>query len=381
MRLGRDFERAVMTGGTVLALITTMALVLTLILLATQTLTPPRIEAATTQGPSVKVSTCSPFENGACAHTPLPTAHGVPYSHSWYISSPSSMPRLAREDALWLNKESALVKCVGDFLTVLDFAHPTTKNSDKALPLDHYAMTLFGRNNTSTYRQIEEFAEQYIDTWHATASSCPRLRLALGTSNYAECAGAVGTCNLNTAGQYWDVVVHDVMQYVSAKGYSGQITGVWVADDLEGSWDPWSVTSQFLSGVRDQEHTYSAHANLVDYGDANAGACSESSGSCAQPWSKDNIYSAAWGMGWNVPVPETYTNGTTRKWVNLALSYKAIRFAGIMTECAGPDPLPTGTCDAGGGNYQWSPTLGYTTLASVHPGAPIPYATNMQWPK
>jgi hypothetical protein len=376
-----------MKGGLGLAFLTTGALVVTLALLARQAGASPQIYAVAalqgtgtpgvTGGPSAKVSACSSGGSGPCLSAPLPTAQGVPYSHSWYINSPTILARLGRSDAQWLNTQSARVHCAGDFLTVLDFGHPTTKGSSTNSALDQYAMTLWG--HLTTYRQIEQLAERYLDAWHATATSCPRVRLALGTSNYAECFHAVGSCSIYTAGQQWDVVVHDVQQYVSAKGLSGQITGVWVADDLEGSWDPWPQTVQFLAGVRDQEHTYPTHVNLVDYGDANAGACTELGGSCTQPWSQENVYAAAWGMGWNVPVPETYSSGTTRKWGHLAQTHRTLRFAGIMTECAGADPLPTGLCDVGG-SAQWSPTMGYTHLQAVDPAHPIPYATNIQMP-
>lgn len=314
-------------------------------------------------------------------------SRSIPYSHSWYIDNPDDMAWLGQQDARWLSQESAGNNCAGDFLTVLDFGRPSRKYSTSSSPLDDYAMSLFGHHSAwSTYRAVERLAERYLDAWAATASSCPRLHLVLGTSNYAECLDAVGTCDVSTAGRLWDTVAHDVMSYVSGKGYAGQVTGIWVGDDLEGSWDPWPTTLKFLEGARDQERTYSAHAHLVDYGDANAGACSEVTGDCAQPWTRANVYAAAWGLGWDVPLPETYSSGTARRWEDVTRAQGAMGFVGVMTECSGADPLPAGRCwvqtgsGATDGGCQWSPTVGYSHLQAAGARATIAYATNMQWP-
>ena len=195
---------------------------------------------------------------------PQPQITPVAYSHSWYIddalNTPAAMSALGTSDAQWLNTETAQFTnpsdCPADFLTVLDFGHPTRKFTGHASPLDDYAMTLFGKQDSwRTYRQVEQLAKSYVDGWAATVSSCPQLHLALGTSNYNECGKAAGRCDAYTAGQYWDIVTHDVMDYVVSKGYS-KVTAVWLGDDLEGSWDPWPTTQSFLSGVRDQEQKY-----------------------------------------------------------------------------------------------------------------------------
>src|SRR5262249_11057203 len=150
---------------------------------------------------------------------------------------------------------------------------------------------------------------------------------------------------------YWDVAAHDVMDYVAAKGYGSRITAVWVADDLETSWDPWPTTQQFLQGVRDQEHTYTAHAQLINYGDANVGACTVAAG-CRFRWPGATGYDAAGGIGWPLPLPETYNADTTSLWEDVASTpgtHGPMAFAGVMTECGGADPLPVGECRPQGG--------------------------------
>jgi hypothetical protein len=290
-----------------------------------------------------------------------------------------------------LSQQTAGGSCAGGFLTVLDFGHPTRKYAGNDSPLDDYAMTLFGYRDTwRTFREVEQLAERYLDAWFAAVSPCPRLHLALGTNNYDECWYATGACDITTASRYWDVVVHDVMDYATAKGYDQQVTGIWAGDDLETSWDSWATTARFLNGVVAQEQTYDTHARLVDYGDAKVGVCSVVTGSCRVPWTADNVYAAAWGIGWDAPLPEVYSPDTAQRWESVAQTYPAMEFMGVMTECAGADPLPLDGCQAdrgadpspsaGLGACEWAPSLAYNYAQSNDPRRPLAYATNIQWP-
>jgi len=351
----------------------------------------PRV-TPTASTPAIGCSSPSPAAGILCP----PTA--VPYSHSWYVTDSADMAALGSADAQWLSQQTANSTCSGDYLTVLDFGHPTRKYSRAgASPLDDYAMTLFGyRESWRTFHEIEQLAERYLDAWVSAASACPRLHLVLGTSNFAECQQAVGMCTLSTAGQYWDIVVHDLMDYVAAKGYSEQVTDVWVGDDLETSWDPWPTTERFLDGVAAQEGTYATHARMVDYGDANVGVCSVVTRSCRAPWTAANVYAAAWGMGWAVPLPEIYSSDTAQRWASIAQTYPTMAFIGVMTECGGADPLPVAGCQrgqsgdlsaasgagpsTGAGTCEWSPAMAFNTVQSNDPRHPLAYATNIQWP-
>jgi hypothetical protein len=306
------------------------------------------------------------------------------------------MAPLGALDGKWLSQQTTGSACAGDFLTVLDFGHPTRKfNRGHASPLDDYAMTLFGyRDDWRTYREIEQLAETYLDAWIAAVSpSCPpgpRLHLVLGTSNFAECQQSVGPCDVATAGQYWDVVVHDVMDYVAGKGYDRQVTAVWVGDDVETSWDPWPTTARFLNAVAQQESTYSAHARMVNYGDANTGVCSVVTGGCRAPWTAENVYDASWGLPWASPLPEVYSSDTAQRWDAIAQAYPAMQFLGIMTECAGMDPLPADGCQPDHGadpssgpqssTCEWAPATAYQYMQANDPLRPLTYATNIQWP-
>lgn len=380
--LKRYGQRRIMTGALlVLSFVTTVALLTSLAVLSTQGSYAGANGDVT--GSGALISACLNAGSSTCSSSE--TTQTALYSHSWYIDDPTEMATLGAGDAKWLNQESPLNHCKGDFLTVLDFSHPTMLTNKNASPLDNYAMSIFSKpQDWQTFRQVEKLAEVYIENWVANATACPHLRLALGTNNYTECMDAVVSgCDLTEAGKAWDMVGHDVAQWVQDQGYQYQITAVWLADDLEGSWDPWPTTLKFLEGVRVQEHTYSKHINLVDFGDANAGACSEVTGRCDQGWTEQNVLQAAWQVGWDLPLPETYSHGQTGRWISLAHDLGQIHFTGIMTECSGPDPLPRGLCwvrfGKGTGECQWGPTMGVQGLQPADPSHQITYATNIQW--
>lgn len=302
------------------------------------------------------------------------------YGHSWYVNNPGALTTWA----YWSGSvESTFCgqNGSGTFLDVLDFGRPGAKYAT-GVPLDRYAVTTFGGGNSAnwhTYREVEVMAEDYADTWFNDTSSCPRLVLALGTNNSYECQGGVGDCSVYTAGQQWDVVVHDVANYLAARGESWQIS-VWGASDLETEWDPWTTTVAFLNGYTNKEGSYSSHPLFIDYGDANYGVCSDVTGSCSAPWSQQNVYDAAWGIGWNVPIPETYTQWLEQRWLNVnnssSVNYYAnhMQYYGLMAECteadtpleqAGAGPLPSGNCyQQGNLQCEWSPNVGFNALAS-----------------
>ena len=104
------------------------------------------------------------------------------------------MTEIGQRDAKWLNQqtESGVAACQTEYLTVLDFGHPTRKFTTGS-PLNDYAMSMFGKLDAwRTYSEVEQLAKTYVDSWMANVSSCPRLVLVMGTSNFAECSKAVG---------------------------------------------------------------------------------------------------------------------------------------------------------------------------------------------
>jgi hypothetical protein len=319
-----------------------------------------------------------------------------PYGHSWYIQDVGNvtctinnvqvtvpaMRCLAYNDAQQVNYACANNTNGTDFLTVLDIGRPGLTNSGYSL----FSKYLGWR----TYGQVETYAEQYADAWFTYTTSCPRLHLVIGTANDYECYSPVNGCNTYTAGQQFDVTAHVVQSHLDGLGESWQET-VWLGDDVEAEWDESSTTSSFLNGIYAQEKTYpSPHAYLIDYGDANI----DQPDLAGHHWTYQNIYDAAWGIGYDEPLPQIYWNnqsppwGNITQWVNM---YNAppsvvnryagqVVFEGNMAECPQADTLPTGNCwSSGNGRWEYSPESGYLALASDVNQWSMPYTTNIQY--
>jgi hypothetical protein len=315
-----------------------------------------------------------------------------PYGHSWYIKNVGNvtctingvqaknvpaMRCLAYNDAQQVNSECANNTNGTDFMTVLDFGRPGLTSSGYSLFSSYFGWR--------TYGQVETYAEQYADAWFNYTTSCPRLHLVIGTANDYECYSTVNGCNTYTAGQQFDVTAHVIQSHLNGEGYSWQET-VWLGDDVEAEWDEWSTTSSFLNGVYAQEKTYSSpHAYLIDYGDANI----DWPDFAGHYWTYQDIYDAAWGIGYDEPLPQIYGNtsgpGNITQWVNMYTSGSVNRYAGQvvfegnMAECPQADPLPTGNCWSSFGRWEYSPEAGYLLLANDVNQQNMPYTTNIQY--
>jgi hypothetical protein len=306
-----------------------------------------------------------------------------PYAHSWYITNIGSgaMTALADKDYPWVNHACANNTNPTDFMTILDFGRPGEHNGSYGL---YSAFINNGNGGWMPYSQVEQLAEQYATEWFGLTTSCPRLHLVIGTGNDYECQGSDSGCNIYTAGQQFDAMVHNVQSYINAQGWGWQET-VWGGDDLEAEWDQWSMTSSFINGVYAQDKTYSSHAYLIDYGDANI----EYADIQGNYWTYQNVYDASWGVGYDYPLPEIYGNtqgpGDITQWVNMYNSGSVNRYAGQLVfegniaECSEADTLPTGNCWTGNYRCEYSPESGYNLLAQDVSQSAMPYTTNIQW--
>jgi hypothetical protein len=328
----------------------------------------------------------------ACPVTASCTTPGFTYGHSWYVQNLAAIGTLAQSDAAFANSICAQHTGNTDFLTVLDFGRPGKHNLA-------YSMFTNRLGGWVPLSQVEGAAEVYATQWYAATTSCPRLHLVIGTANDYQCYNSDSDCSVYTAGQKWAQTVYDVQVYLSNSNYAWQETA-WAGDDIEGEWDPfacsgcWPQTRDFLNGFTNQNANYSPHALLLDYGDATYAHCSDLTGDCSHKWSPQNIYDASWGIGWDVPLPETYGAAQTDKWNCVYHSTcggcppgmscadtGGMLFWGVMTECSQGDPLPTGNCLQHGNNNQceWSAYKGYNTLAADVNQPNIAYATNIRY--
>ncbi|HEY7343544.1 MAG TPA: hypothetical protein VH591_21930 [Ktedonobacterales bacterium] len=303
-----------------------------------------------------------------------------PYGHSWYIQSYGSgaVQALADTDASWVNYACSETSTGMDFMTVLDFGRPGKHNG---------SYSVFGLDgNWHAYSAVQLQAQYYITEWYNNTTGCPRLHLVIGTANDYECAGSDADCNISTAGQQFDALVHNLQTFVNGLNWNWQIT-VWVGDDLEAEWDQWSMTSNFINGIYAQESNYSWHPFLMDFGDANI----EYADFQGNHWTYQNVYDASWGIGFDWPLPEIYWHtsgpGNITQWVNMYNSGSVNRYAGQVifegniAECTEADTLPTGNCWTGNNRCEYSPENGYNLLATDVGQPNMKYTTNIQWPE
>ena len=317
------------------------------------------------------------------------------YGHSWYVTSPNNaaMDTLAKDDATWASNN-----CQSNgqaFMTILDFGQPTVSNGS-------YSTYDLGGNFDSD-SQITSLAEEYSRVWFNDSSSCPTLRLVIGTSNNNECPGGSSNCSVTTAGSQWFSVVQNVNSYLSANGWSWQLS-VLGGDDIEGGWDQyacpcaansWQQTQYFLNGWTNAEVNSSFKPNFADYGDAAyysetsqehvGGFCAPSNGVDPCEWSPSDFYQAAWNIGWDIPVPQIYYHTQAQDWnnvTNAGSSSGAIQYYGAVSECSGSDVLPEPSCYVQNNNdYENGPDQALSDLMSTT-GAAFAQSneTNIQWP-
>ncbi len=286
------------------------------------------------------------------------------YAHSWYITDPSNsgMQNLADRDASWTQGN-----CSGslDSMVVLAFGQPGTWNGVYGV-FDHAPGSPFISD-----AQVTQAAEQYMTRWYNDTNACPRLHVVIGLNNYHECV--YSPCSIYTAGQKWAGMLNTLASWLNSQNYAWQITA-WAGDDMETGWDSASATRQFVDGFNNQDN---CSCLFVDFGDA-----WQHSG-----WTDTDVYYVAWGATYDVPLPEIYDTGgaATNRWTQVRVEYYMF-FYGVMTECSGSDPLPTGSCWVSlNGDYENAPNQAWwqlwNTLNANGVGqSTLNYSTNVKWP-
>jgi len=326
------------------------------------------------------------------------------YYHSWYVvPNPHAVPMASFVDGLATSDANlANANCLSKYefnLTILDFGSVAYDSS-----AGQYGVvdSQWPQGTILPDSTVAGLVEDYAKTWYNVSSNCPVLYLGIGTSNAGECdTGCGGGTNLSlvsAAGQSWDLIVHSVNQWIAGQGFSWQVI-VEGADDIEGSWDDPSITDAFLSGYTSQEATYSTHSWLIDYGIADYYI-----GDYQGPqWAPGDVYYAAWGEGWDIPVPEPYWNlgnwgnvnnycGASPKPPGYNCTSGPMQYYGSMTECTGSDPLPKGynastpincAVHSTGSSYscQYAPDQGiYEIGTQGQVDAAFAWETNIQFP-
>jgi hypothetical protein len=256
-----------------------------------------------------------------------PITHSRPnvYSRSWYIRNPDVIHNYQAMYNLGASDGAAENTC-NSYLAHLDFGQmsygvPTNDGNHTS----QYGTYYFDFSHLPSVpflgdSQITAAVEQYAAGWFHATGTCPSLRIAIGTSNNNECPYG-NPCSTYWAGYNWGIMVNNVNSWLSAQHISPQIDAAG-ADDIETTWDSPSQTFPFLQGFYNASGSHNTF--LYDYGDAFVNSV----------WSDADVYNAAWGYYFDVPLPEIYTYYGAQAWATLYHHHTNMVFYGTLGECA-----------------------------------------------
>lgn len=250
----------------------------------------------------------------------VPPTHSKPgvYSRSWYIHDPDVGNNYQKLYQLGAS-DGALENTCNSYLAILNFGQVGYANQYGTYYFNKAAGYPFISDN-----QIAAAVEQYATGWFYATGTCPSLRIAIGTNNSNECPHG-SPCSTYYAGYAWGNMVNTVNSWLSARGFSPQIDAAGADDietDLAHGWDTPGKTFPFLQGFYNASGAHNTF--LYDFGIATVNSV----------WTDAEVYAAAWGDYFDVPLPEIYTSQNTLDWATLYHHHTNMVFYGTLTECA-----------------------------------------------
>ncbi len=187
--------------------------------------------------------------------------------------------------------------------------------------------------------------------------------MAIGVSNSYECTAANQKQSyycLNNEGTGLGLAVSNAENALHS--YAGQssanadiLNQVNIAggDDIESgpSFDTYNVTQDFMGGFAGENNLTGGGYYLWDYGGVGSLCGSNCSTGNTTTWDYGEFYMAAWGYGWDMPLPENYNSNDTYEGAEWGAIYKntvnttvckdctfngtfagPIQFSGVMTD-------------------------------------------------
>jgi hypothetical protein len=249
------------------------------------------------------------------------------YGHSWYVTDPSAtaMYNLGK----LVDGPFDYQRCANS-LVVLNFGQPDFVNSSYGTRTHAYGSPF------SPNTDIIVAAQNYARGWYEATSTCPTLKLVVGTNNYNQIPSGGGTPS--GAGSNWAYVVASVQNYLVARGYSWQISA-WAGSDMEQPggvqvWDCADKTRQFVAGY----NANSVALKFLNFG--SAWVPNPADGSC---WNASDVYYVSWQAPKNYPLPQAYFGSAVDSWVTIRRSYQ-MTFEGIVATCNQSDPISGAFC-------------------------------------
>jgi hypothetical protein len=283
------------------------------------------------------------------------------YSHSWYVTkNDGNAIRLRGElDGKWDTDHSSCddnVNDNSDKVVVLDFGRPIRVATDG--PYYGYAQTMFGGAGNVRLDTVVWLVEQYAAGWYAASSGCPKLTLALGTSNSYLCSGGVQPCDPHEFGMAFSDAVREIQNWLTAQGYGWQITPIGASDMETYGGNGWACagpTRAFVDGFGGR-----GAWQLWNFGEA------ITSPNC---WSIQDVHYVSWGHPVAYPLPEIYNSNFVCHWTDANCSdgfsvektVGPVVFRGAMTECQNADPIPYSNCTVEG-RTEYGPSQAWDKL-------------------
>jgi hypothetical protein len=258
---------------------------------------------------------------------------GIPtYTHSWYINDPigATMYNLGQNDGQRDN-----MTCT-NAIVMLDFGQ--IDNNGGTSYSGYGTRDFAGGNPFISNSDIEIAAENYASGWYAYTSSCPRLKLVIGSNNYAYCPSG-GTCNPSTGGAQWGSLISNIQGWLDSTNRSWKITA-WAGSDMEQpsgtqAWECALRTRQFVDGFKNNNP---ASARFINYG--TAWVPYPQDGSC---WNAFDVFYVSYVPVPNWPLPEIYFPSATDSWINIRMQYY-MQFLGVLATCTQPDLITGDSC-------------------------------------
>ncbi len=199
-----------------------------------------------------------------------------------------------------------------DAVVILDFGKASFRDGS-------YGAVLFGAGFRTTAQIAAATASYLQGFWDCTrVGSTSSVELAIGTSNCSIDPACGGSATGFAHGEAWALMVHEVNDWIVARGYQAQEAASG-ASDLEVSWETPAKTREWADG-------YSSVLDTVYYNFGDAAGCPQSGqGSSARPcnngWTQDDVWYVSAGASSAVPLPEIYREdgAMARQWQQISL--------------------------------------------------------------
>jgi len=267
-----------------------------------------------------------------------------------------------------------------DALVILDYGQPQLRGG------------VYGSFDfSSTYRtvgQIRTAALEYAHGfWLCTgANTRAHVRLAVGTSNFANFSVAAGLSEAGVTGhaKAWADMVDGLNADIAQRGYAGQVDAVGAAD-IEVSWGTSAIGRRWVDGY-DTVNSWP----MYDYGDA-AGCPTGGTGKTARrcgtsSWDQDDLYYVAWGAPAAWGVPEIYLENAAqaKQWQQIskwgaANGRSRITFAGTLTQHAACDGACAATGEDNAPDAGWSQLVAMCAQDAATSLAGLRFAADIRW--